>query len=723
MSDQSNESLGFGAQRAPSTFQGSSLLDSDFITTSSGNSDLGTTRIAAPAVPLGVPPVARTMAELLGPEQAAALNSALLVPDPRTLTMPVEPAPKRQTSNERTQIQRYPTPNPRQSSRDSRVLQNRSIPRSSGQELPRGRAPAYDSGQNAESELDRMIAEEQAEQRRSRARGADGTLTPGRFTELQGPPAALQGPSAAVENRVLGPRGATFGIAPGLTPFRPVPTGTIPPVPKVTASYIRPPGPAAGASNSTPKAPYVCLSQYRSLFPDGIIPEGFVPPAEVRNPNEPRPVTVPAPIVTPQWQPPPPCTSCVELSNKLSALERKHYAFSPDPNGKITELERALGSVTEDKDALRVYLAESNRTAELLREQLRLYDLRMGDFATDIEHRKADYATLAYEHQESQDRLRLADEKWNHDNDRATVQFQGFRDQLHTSQVQYQEEFTRVTAAHVRALTDLEDSHALFIQTAQLSDQKLTEANTQMGFEIKTLRGNLEQSTSDREDIATTLLENEKVIENLRATITFAGDLDSTDLVELRMRVAEATVTLTDAQAKNVVLEASIAEQSAAAVTLEVARMTADNQSNALREKSITERTLIEELRRKVSASEAECTKLTADLDIASRARSAPRGNGENPDVMALVSINSKLLGRFQDLGHEIAAMKQQLLDRHEQASDVIMAWSLSHNEQEKSILRLENDLTDHKREAESRAASPERPARVGGGSRPPVRK
>jgi hypothetical protein len=151
-------------------------------------------------------------------------------------------------------------------------------------------------------------------------------------------------------------------------------------------------------------------------------------------------------------------------------------------------------------------------------------------------------------------------------------------------------------------------------------------------------------------------------------------------------------------------------------VALEAARVTADNQSNVLREKSITERTLIEELKHTINTSEVERTKLTADLDAASRAHIVPRDGSEHPDVIALVSINKNMLGRYQTLGHEVAAMKQQLLDQHEHASDVIMAWSISNNELQNSIIRLEDDLTDHVRAAESRAASPERSARAGGG-------
>ena len=101
MSDGSNQSLGFGAYRAPSTFHGSSVFDTGFNTSSSGHSDLGPIRIAAPAVPLGAPLPARSMSDILGAEKASAVNSALSNPNTRLLEHPLESAPKRQSSGER----------------------------------------------------------------------------------------------------------------------------------------------------------------------------------------------------------------------------------------------------------------------------------------------------------------------------------------------------------------------------------------------------------------------------------------------------------------------------------------------------------------------------------------------------------------------------------------------------------------------------------------------
>ncbi len=128
MSDGSNQSHGFGAFRAPSTFHGSSVFDTGFNTSSSGHSDLGPTRIAAPAVPLGAPLPARSMSDILGAEKASAVNSALSTPNTRLLEHPLESAPKRQSSGERRlaipkfqQLQQFP----RQTSREGRNVMPR----------------------------------------------------------------------------------------------------------------------------------------------------------------------------------------------------------------------------------------------------------------------------------------------------------------------------------------------------------------------------------------------------------------------------------------------------------------------------------------------------------------------------------------------------------------------------------------------------------------------
>ncbi len=128
------------------------------------------------------------------------------------------------------------------------------------------------------------------------------------------------------------------------------------------------------------------------------------------------------------------------------------------------------------------------------------------------------------------------------------------REEIATAAAQAQVEYTRISTAHVRAITDMEDAHEHFVKGSEAAYVKVTNVNAQLEFDVRTLQGNLDRVNKAHEDLIERHLEHEATIVSLQATMAFAEAEDmSEDVSFLQMKVAEATVAMNYALAKNLV--------------------------------------------------------------------------------------------------------------------------------------------------------------------------
>eukprot|EP00972_Heterocapsa_arctica_P046843 6915002-Heterocapsa_arctica.AAC.1 len=149
------------------------------------------------------------------------------------------------------------------------------------------------------------------------------------------------------------------------------------------------------------------------------------------------------------------------------------------------------------------------------------------------------------------------------------------------------------------------------------------------------------------------ILNKDERIETLMDSIAVAEEDDTMDLEVLKNRLAEKTVsfenlenTMNGIRTENTVHLASIA-------VFEAARSASEALSCVQCESIIGDETLIEELTRKCSSNDHDRGTLRAELD-GMRTRNV-NVNGEHPDVITLVDLNKRLLGRCQTVAQESA--------------------------------------------------------------------